>query len=48
MFVSLGAIASIPADEISLSSKIGRQVTPLFGDFHTPPAAVTLEEDDGK
>src|SRR3954464_13088276 len=43
IFVSLGAIASIPADEISLSSNSGRQLTPLFPDFHTPPAAVATK-----
>src|SRR5215467_1226411 len=42
MFVSLGAIASMPDDEISLSSKIGRHDTPLLVDLKTPPAAVAM------
>src|ERR1051325_7505254 len=32
-FVSLGAMASMPNAETSLSSKSGRQVSPLFVDF---------------
>src|SRR5258708_21883576 len=39
MFVSEGAIASMPMEMIGLSSKTGRQVTPLFVVFQMPPAA---------
>src|SRR5689334_22893830 len=39
MFVSDGAMASIPIATTSLSSKIGRQLMPLLFDFQMPPAA---------
>ena len=47
-FVSDGAIANMPNAATSLSSKIGRQVTPLFVDFQSPPpAAATYSVLDG-
>src|SRR5215217_4811126 len=39
MFVSDGAMASMPNDAMSLSSNTGRQVMPKFVDFQMPPAA---------
>src|SRR4029078_3233357 len=42
MFVSLGAIASMPIDDTSLSSMVGFQVTPLLMDFHTPLEAPAI------
>ena len=39
MFVSLGAMASMPIDDTSLSSISGRHVWPLLSDFQTPPEA---------
>src|ERR1041385_2318368 len=42
-FVSLGAIASMPMATTSLSSKMGRQLMPLFIDFRRPPPAVATK-----
>src|SRR5205823_5404712 len=39
MFVSDGAMASMPIAMMFLSSKIGRQVRPLFMVFQIPPPA---------
>src|SRR5262245_36707812 len=39
MFVSDGAMASIPIEMTFLSSNTGRHVMPLFVDFQMPPAA---------
>ena len=39
VFVSLGAIARSPIDTQRWSSKIGRNVVPLFVVFQMPPAA---------
>src|SRR6185437_14771172 len=39
IFVSDGAMASMPNDATSLSSNSGRQLMPLFVDFQMPPAA---------
>src|SRR3954468_17166506 len=35
-------MARTPTDAMRLSSKTGRQVTPLFPDFQIPPAAVAM------
>src|SRR3954467_13353645 len=42
VLVSLGAIASAPTEATFLSSNSGRQVTPLFVVFQTPPAAAEM------
>ena len=39
VLVSVFAIASMPSEMTSLSSKMGFQVMPLFIDFQMPPAA---------
>src|SRR4051812_43528396 len=48
VFVSVGAMASMPMAMMFLSSKIGRQVVPLFVLFQMPPpAAATKSVFDG-
>src|SRR5688500_18014216 len=48
VFVSVGAIASIPIEMMRLSSNSGRQVMPLFVVFQMPPpAAATYSVFDG-
>src|SRR3954470_19480966 len=48
MFVSDGAIASMPIETMFLSSNTGRHVMPLFIDFQIPPpAAATNSVFDG-
>src|SRR6185437_280549 len=42
IFVSDGAMASMPNDATSLSSNSGRQLMPLFVDFQMPPAAAAM------
>src|SRR4051812_14916668 len=43
VFVSDGAMASMPIEMMFLSSKIGRQVTPLFVLFQMPPPAAATK-----
>src|SRR5436190_24115013 len=43
MFVSDGAMASMPIETMFLSSNTGRHVMPLFIDFQMPPPAAAMK-----